>query len=325
MKRTYTQVLCSVAGLVMLGGAAYLFLHGHGCAEYRYVNAQFACNEHVITKTSYHAFAAELEAYIARAYAAHQADEVAVYFRDVNGGPSFGIRAYSTFAPASLLKLPVIFAIMDIAETDTALLGTKLSYGREFVSELHVPHQENFNFAGLEFKEGGEYTVEELMRATIVYSDNLSYYTLVKFLNTAYPDGAERMLLTFQELGIIDPRSPQEETVSVRGYSLLFRDLYNASYLTPAASEKVLGWLAEATFDEGLAAGLPKGVVMADKFGERTEDDTAKQLHDCGIIYYPGNPYILCVMTKGESWAGLKTILGDISRMVYQEVDTRAQ
>ncbi len=214
---------------------------------------------------------------------------------------------------------------MDIAEEDPSILQTMLLYDRDSLPEFDIPDQENFNFAGLEQTEGKEYTVEELMRATVVYSDNLSYYTLVKFLNTAYPDGAERMLITFQELGIIDPRSPQEETVSVRGYSLLFRDLYNASYLTPAASEKVLGWLAEATFDEGLAAGLPKGVVMADKFGERVEDDTTKQLHDCGIIYYPGNPYILCVMTKGESWAGLKTILGDISRMVYQEVDTRAQ
>lgn len=325
MKPISLQALCIMAGAVMLSAAAYFFLHGHGCPGYRYVNAAFACEGHVLDKSSYSAFRAELEDYIESAYASGAASEVAVYFRDLEGGPSFGINSFSTFAPASLLKLPVIFAIMDIAEGDPALLATRLAYSREAVSELSIPQQENFNFAGLGLKEGNDYTVEEMARAAIVYSDNLSYYTLVKFLNSAYPDGRERILLAFQELGVIDPRDPQEETVSVRAYAQLFRTLYNASYLTPAASEKVLGWLAEATFDEGLAAGLPRGVALADKFGERVSEDGSNQLHDCGVVYYPGNPYTLCVMTKGRSWAPLKKIIGEISALVYREVDSRRQ
>lgn len=47
------------------------------------------------------------------------------------------------------------------------------------------------------------------------------------------------------------------------------------------------------------------------------------ELHDCGIIYYPNNPYVLCVMTRGDSMEELKKIISTISLMTYKEVDSR--
>jgi hypothetical protein len=47
------------------------------------------------------------------------------------------------------------------------------------------------------------------------------------------------------------------------------------------------------------------------------------QLHDCGIIYYPGNPYLLCVMTRGTDWSALEKTIQTISAMTYKEVDSR--
>ncbi len=89
--------------------------------------------------------------------------------------------------------------------------------------------------------------------------------------------------------------------------------------------------MAENGCGEGVivVAGVPSTVDVAHKFGERTtlasdtESTETKQLHDCGIVYFPENPYLLCVMTRGTDFKVLEGIISDISRMVYEEVDSR--
>jgi hypothetical protein len=65
-------------------------------------------------------------------------------------------------------------------------------------------------------------------------------------------------------------------------------------------------------------------VPVAHKFAERSDPQTGeKQLHDCGIVYYPRHPYLLCVMTKGPGFEGLAGVVARVSRMVYSEVDAQ--
>jgi hypothetical protein len=67
-------------------------------------------------------------------------------------------------------------------------------------------------------------------------------------------------------------------------------------------------------------------LVIANKFGIRSEnDDKDQQLHDCGIIYYPNHPYLLCVMTKGNDVNEMEKVIQDISKSVFDEINTRYQ
>ena len=70
-------------------------------------------------------------------------------------------------------------------------------------------------------------------------------------------------------------------------------------------------------------AELPNDIVVAHKFGERDLEDNTKQLHDCGVVYYPQNPYLICIMTHGQSYKSLERIIQHISGKVYKEVDSR--
>ena len=115
---------------------------------------------------------------------------------------------------------------------------------------------------------------------------------------------------------MIDPRDVTDEVASVRNYASIFRALYNVSYLPLDASEKILTWLVDARFPPGLVAGVPAGTQVADKFGERQLPDGTRQVHDCGVVYFPDNPYLLCVMTKGQSWETLTGIISRISRLM---------
>src|SRR6185436_5295057 len=94
------------------------------------------------------------------------------------------------------------------------------------------------------------------------------------------------------------------EADTPQNYSHLFRALYNGTYLSHDASEKALELLSRTKFSDGIVAGVPKETTVSHKFGERTlslNTSSINELHDCGIVYYPGHPYFLCIMTKGTS------------------------
>ena len=126
-------------------------------------------------------------------------------------------------------------------------------------------------------------------------------------------------------LGLVDPDNLLDETVSTKTYAGIFHQLFHASYFSQrATSEKALEYLLESVYDRGLVAGLPKNIKVAHKFGERySESNEIIQLHDCGIIYYPDNPYSLCVMTKGKSISELEEVISEISQRVYEEFERR--
>ena len=84
-------------------------------------------------------------------------------------------------------------------------------------------------------------------------------------------------------------------------------------------SEKALSILSKSNFVYGLRGDIPEKIKIAHKFGERWFDNGSEvQLHDCGIVYYPENPYFLCVMTKGNNESQLKSVIKNISSIVYQ-------
>jgi beta-lactamase class A len=307
---------------LLLGVGASTAYRGLQCGEYRMVNPDYACGEHqAIRKEPYLAFTNDLRAWIKKQREAGGVSSIAVYFRDLRSGPLFGIDEDEGFVPASLLKLPIVLTFMDAAVDLPDLLSTQVRYSRDGVTHFDMPRQIETSATGL--GDGETCTIEDLLRNTIVHSDNLSYYLLLEHMNHVVPGGSARITRTFQELGIVDPRTMADEVVTVRGYASLLRMLYNVSYLDIESSEKVLSWLASSTFTTGIGAGVPEGVVVADKFGERELGADTRQLHDCGIVYFPDNPYLLCVMTRGSDWKRLHEAIAGVSRLVWQEVASR--
>jgi hypothetical protein len=126
------------------------------------------------------------------------------------------------------------------------------------------------------------------------------------------------------DLGIkLSKGDDSSDYVTVRQYSSLLRVLFNASYLNADYSEKALENLGNIEFKQGLNKGVPTNILIAHKFGERELTDKTKQLHDCGIIYYPGHPYLLCVMTRGTDYNNLSDFIGKISNTIYSQINNK--
>jgi beta-lactamase class A len=151
----------------------------------------------------------------------------------------------------------------------------------------------------------------------IVYSDNASKELLHRHLESISPGILQQ---TFIDLGIALQKPDGSNYITVKTYASLFRGLFNASYLNREMSQYALELLASVEFPNGIVAGLPSGTVVAHKFGFLDLQPDERQLHDCGIVYHTKTPYLLCVMTRGKDPEEISSIIGKISKAVYDEV-----
>ena len=92
----------------------------------------------------------------------------AVYVRDLNNGPWMGIHEKEFFYPASLLKVPLIFAAYREEEAHPGFLEKTSIYSQSLVSGTYLfPPAEHLTL-------GTSYSARELLRSAITYSDNES-------------------------------------------------------------------------------------------------------------------------------------------------------
>jgi beta-lactamase class A len=167
-----------------------------------------------------------------------------------------------------------------------------------------------------------EYSVQSLIHFMIVDSDNGATFTLLNHINQDF------LTAVYSALGIKDPGDDASAyKISARTYGLFFRVLYNATYLSPNYSERALKLLSEATFTDGLVAGVPEGTVVAHKYGDHILNAngsvTGVELSDCGIVYYPAHPYLLCVMAGAYNTPDASSIIANLSRAAYAAISFR--
>lgn len=238
--------------------------------------------------------------------------DMSVYYRDLSDGPWFGINEKVPYNPASMMKVPVMVAWLKRAEKDPSVLRRKLTFdARVFNSPPQSIKPEQ------KLKSGVSYTVEELLRYMMHYSDNNA--TMLLYHDLSH----EEFSYVVDSMDVTNEVYGQYESITVHGYSGFLRILYNASFLSKEMSEKALQLMSYQDFPYGIVAGVPKGTKVASKFGEfnAKEDPDVIQLHEFGIVYHPKGPYILGILTRGNDWVKQADIIKNVSEMVYNEVN----
>ena len=159
----------------------------------------------------------------------------------------------------------------------------------------------------------------------ILYSDNNAEQLLADHL--AATDHLDVLNNLFGDLGI-KVNTANTDNMTVQTYSLFLRVLYNATYLDRNDSEKALKLLSESEFSDGIRAGIPSNIAIAEKFGDARMADAAgtmvgAELQNCGLVYYPEHTYLLCIMTKGDTIPDLETAISGVSKLIYRSVEAR--
>ena len=278
-------------------------LHESG---YRFISPLLECQTRPSYRNNLLVLKRELEDSIDEAADKNHIFEASVYLRDLNNGPWIGINESAKFSPASLMKVPIMISYFKWAEFDPSILKKKIKVvldAEDTFSQNIIPSEVVVT--------GQEYTVEDLIIRMLKYSDNLAANTLIQNADLDLLDKV------YFDLGIHIPLNGGENFLTVHDYASFFRILYNSSYLNREMSELALKILSQTEYQEGIVAGVPSYVTVAHKFGERRVGD-ALQLHDCGIIYRANNPYLLCVMTRGDNFTEMKSLIQELSAKTFQ-------
>lgn len=288
------------------------------CGEdFELISQHLECDKETDLNSDIIPFQDKLETIKDEAIKNKKALEISVYFRDLNNGPWFGTDIDKSFTPASLFKLPIAMSIYRANEHRSGILEQKITYDKP------IEAQASQNIIAEKTAEIGKtYTVAELIEKMLIYSDNTSTVLLSNALQNQVDFDK-----IFIDLGIeLDKNNPEEIKISSKSFAALYRMLYNASYLNKNDSETILKILTRSKEEKTLFAGVPDSVPIAAKFGERAYTNTnQKYLHNCGIIYYPKHPYLLCIMTKGTNQNDQASVIEKLSKAIYEELNYQYQ
>ncbi len=228
------------------------------------------------------------------------------YFEDLTTGAWVGIREKERFIPASLLKVPLFVAILKKIEIGELTLTDPILISKEDV---------DVRSGKLGLKGSGyRITVQKLIGTLLNDSDNTAANALRRLVSQ------EDLIEARLGLGLPSPKAGDQQTlVSPKQYSNIFRSLYLSSYLRRTFSQKALILLAHTSFQEQIPAGVPTDIPVAHKVGMLVSEGN---YHDCGIVYAPQKPYLLCIMSQHTTPEEAYLVTRHVSKLVFDYVTT---
>lgn len=232
--------------------------------------------------------------------------EHSFFFEYLPTGTSIRSNENNQLAGASLLKLPTIISLYKAGEDPNinVSLDQVITIKEGWVDK---------GFGDLWRKGAGtKITLREAARLSLVDSDNTAIKTIRGTLGALIPSN-ETVLA---QLDVDFPYTIDGQSrVSARDYSAVLRCLYLSCYLTTEHSQEILNQLTEAPDFNRIAKGIPDNIAVAHKIGVFKSEVQS----DCGIVYPPNRPYMVCIIIKAPSNEA-DHHMQTISKLVYDYV-----
>ncbi|HVR44860.1 MAG TPA: serine hydrolase [Thermoanaerobaculia bacterium] len=259
--------------------------------------------------------------------AALEGKTIGVALTDLHSGLTFGRNEHEVMHAASTMKVPVMLALFEAIDRGELELDRPVAIRNEFRSIVdgspYVLFANEDGDPDLYESLGGTRPLGELMRRMIVRSSNLATNLLIELV------GPPRVMELMRRLGagrIRVLRGVEDELAYEAGLSnvtsawdmmLVMKAIAEQKAVSPAASRAMVEILAAQEFREKIPAGVPEGVVVANKTGGITRID-----HDAAIVYPPGRaPYVLVVLTRGyDDRREADETIASISRIVWERL-----
>lgn len=237
--------------------------------------------------------------------------EVGLYLEDLAAGQTFTVNPDRVFPSASVIKIPILAALFNLAEEGKVNLE----------DEITIKPENRVGGCGVlsELNPNLRLTVLDVATLMIIQSDNAATNELIDLI------GMDRVNGFARELGLEQTRlqrkmmdseavkAGRDNFTSPRDTGKLLRLLVEGKVVNKEASENVLDIMKRQQLRNKLPALLPEDVVIAHKTG-----DLHLLEHDVGVFFLPERTYILAIFTNklATNAAGV-SLINQVSRLVY--------
>jgi beta-lactamase class A len=255
---------------------------------------------------------------------------VEVAFRDLETGEACLIRADEPIHPASTMKVPVMMEVYRQASEGKLSLDDRIAIKNSFASIVDgspfTLDPKDDSELSLYKRVGEQVTIRELVALMITESSNVATNLLVEKVSPASTTGFMKELGAdgLKVLrGVEDGKAyakGMNNVATARGLMTILARLAEGSAVSKPASDEMLGVLRRQKFNEGIPAGLPKGVTVAHKTGS-----FQGVYHDAGIVEIPGRkPFVLVVLTRGiQDEPTAHKLVAEIARVAHEQATRR--
>lgn len=234
-------------------------------------------------------------------------EEFGFYFEYLPTGTSIGVNEKNEFYAASLFKVPVIMAYYKLLERTNSKADLR--------NEITVEKDDiDSNFGDLwKLGEGTKLKISEVIRLSIVESDNTAAKMIARRIEQEDFDEV------YEGLDIELQVASGGAVLTAKNYTSILKALYFSSVLEKENSNEILNYLTQSEFNNKLVAGIPNNIKVAHKIGEYKDDKGGKAYMDCGIVYVPKRPYVLCMVSLSEEDVANQR-MSKLSKTVYEFV-----
>lgn len=248
-----------------------------------------------------------LEARLDSVIDASGAEGVGFYYRSLaEDGDSVTIDADVRMHAASTMKVPVMMRLFLDDQKGIRDLDDTMPVKRTFRSivdgssyDLPPESDSDTTFYG---RVGEQATIRSMVDRMITWSSNLATNILIE---AADPERIEAMLAELGAdsmsvlRGVEDLKAFEaglSNTTTARGLGAVMAAVVESDLFTAESREEMLDILSRQHFTDGIPAGVPQGVRVANKTGWITGIN-----HDAAIVFPEGAPpYVLVVMVRGH-------------------------
>lgn len=235
-----------------------------------------------------------------------------LYYRDLEPGTWLDLNGAAQFSPGVLLKIPITITYFRLAQERPAILDESLTFTGPYIKSNSLLEEKST------LEIGKSYTINDLLNRMTVGNDDTAANLLFEHIDK------DILNQTFSDLGIdFNEDNVNADFISIRRYSLFFRVLYNAAYLSPEYSEKVLTLLSKNTSRSFLQQHLPQSIRFVSREGGRLLKGSGVEAYECDIVYYPGHDYLLCATAQGDTQQAVSDLFAQLGQVVYDDTSYR--
>src|SRR3989344_2139235 len=218
----------------------------------------------------------------------------ALYVIRLDNGDSYGINEDETFQAASLIKLPVMAGMYMEEEEGSLSLSSKykLKAGDKIAGSGSLSGK----------PVGYEITYGNLLKLMGKESDNTAFNVSKKYL------GEEKISEVMNKNGMVNTSIAKNETTA-KDIGNYFKELWDGNIVAEENKGRLLDSLTDTIYEDHLAAGIPKGIRVAHKYGREVH-----VVNDAGIVY-SDYPYIAVILSKGVIEKEADGVFPELSKM----------